>query len=460
MSDTKFAADYSKRLSKCKKCKQEIAKSTVRIAKLVSNFFHDGDGEMKQYHHVDCLFESFKRARATTKVIESADDIHGFGELQDEDKDLILKRIDEISSGSKIKPKQSQSNKKPKNDDSPKNDISNDNDVLTDTEIDDPKEDNKQDDKFEQFQILCNKITSESSSLKKTQIVKNFIQKGSNGKKYNGNLYLLVKMLLPNSQNNVYNLNSLTLVKLFSKIFNQNQDEMLKHLNRGDVADTIKTYFELSRSVKPEKISKLTLKQVENYLEKLTQVTKEQDQIQLLTEIAKKSTSNDILMFIRLIKKDLRINAGEKPILDALAPNAYDAFKVSRDLEDVIKRATRPGLTKDLSIKIQLMKPVKPMLAEACKSVEQAMKKCPNGILAEIKYDGERLQIHKRGKEFNYFSRNLKQVQPHKVEHLKEYIPKAFPNATELILDGEILLYDLITKKPLPFGTLGVHKVP
>ena len=44
------------------------------------------------------------------------------------------------------------------------------------------------------------------------------------------------------------------------------------------------------------------------------------------------------------------------------------------------------------------------------------MKKCPNGFYAEIKYDGERVQLHKKGDEFQYFSRSLKPVLPHKVK--------------------------------------------
>lgn len=53
--------------------------------------------------------------------------------------------------------------------------------------------------------------------------------------------------------------------------------------------------------------------------------------------------------------------------------------------------------------------------AEACKSIEYAMKKCPNGMFSEIKYDGERVQVHKSGDHFSYFSRSLKPVLPHKV---------------------------------------------
>ena len=61
--------------------------------------------------------------------------------------------------------------------------------------------------------------------------------------------------------------------------------------------------------------------------------------------------------------------------------------------------------------------------AEACRSVEQAMKKCPNGFYAEIKYDGERVQVHKNGDTFEFFSRSLKNVQPHKVRHVSLSLP-------------------------------------
>ena len=44
---------------------------------------------MKQWHHPKCLFEMFERARATTKIIDSSDEIEGFTELTDDDKKLI-----------------------------------------------------------------------------------------------------------------------------------------------------------------------------------------------------------------------------------------------------------------------------------------------------------------------------------------------------------------------------------
>ena len=80
------------------------------------------------------------------------------------------------------------------------------------------------------------------------------------------------------------------------------------------------------------------------------------------------------------------------------------------------------------------------------------------GFYAEIKYDGERLQLHKRGAQFDFFSRNLKAVQPHKTQFLKDFIPRAFPKGQQLIIDGEVLLVDNKSGQPLPFGTLGKHK--
>jgi len=41
----------------------------------------------------------------------------------------------------------------------------------------------------------------------------------------------------------------------------------------------------------------------------------------------------------------------------------------------------------------------------------------------------------------------------------KDYIPEAFPHGRDLILDSEVLLVDVKTGKPLPFGSLGIHKV-
>ncbi|CAF4574702.1 unnamed protein product, partial [Didymodactylos carnosus] len=242
-----------------------------------------------------------------------------------------------------------------------------------------------------------------------------------------GNLSILYHLLLPSKgyKSLIFNLKARQLCKLFSTIFQVDQSKMLTHCEEhGDIAETIGEFYEQSPVINSPSKSTLTIYDIDNYLSKLSQLTKENDQERLLREITKKSTSNDLKMFIRLIQKDLKINAGPKQILDALDVNAYDAYQHSNNLKAFMNRylqhksstsITKQSLTEAFSIRVELMTPVHPMLAEACKSVDYAFKKCKNTILAEIKYDGERLQLHKNKNKFEFFSRNLKPIQQHKV---------------------------------------------
>ena len=43
--------------------------------------------------------------------------------------------------------------------------------------------------------------------------------------------------------------------------------------------------------------------------------------------------------------------------------------------------------------------------------------------------------------------------------HIKDYLPQACPHGDSMILDCEVLMVDIKTGDPLPFGTLGIHKV-
>uniref|UniRef100_A0A8C7YXK3 DNA ligase n=1 Tax=Oryzias sinensis TaxID=183150 RepID=A0A8C7YXK3_9TELE len=494
MADQRFLVEYAKRgTAGCKKCKDKIQKGIVRIGKIVPNPFSESAGEMKEWYHVKCIFEKLERARATTKKIEDITDLEGWEELQDEDKELINKHVSDLMAKVNASPKKKvQAKMNPTGQlmappadpsvnaprkfsgftaakagssgavSSPPAAAAGQGSALS-TQLCDPKH---KDCLFREFRKLCAVVAENNSYNSKTQIIEKFLKKGTGGDQFHGDLYLTVKLLLPGVVKSVYNLNDKQIVKLFSRIFRSNQEEMVRDLEQGDVSETVRMFFEESKSFPPASKSLLTIQEVDESLTRLAQLTKEDEQQSELEAIAKKCTSNDLKCIIRLIKHDLKMNAGAKHVLDAVDPNAYDAFKASRNLGDVIQRVLRnqqeasngSGPRKLLTVEASLMTPVQPMLAEACKSIDQAMKKCPNGMYAEIKYDGERVQVHKSGDSFSYFSRSLKPVLPHKVAHFKDYIPQAFPGGHSMILDAEVLLIDTKSSKPLPFGTLGIHK--
>ena len=99
----------------------------------------------------------------------------------------------------------------------------------------------------------------------------------------------------------------------------------------------------------------------------MTGLTKEDEQKRALSAMAKQCTGNDLKMVIRLIKADLKIQAGAKHILDGLHKDAYEAFNSSRNLPKVLDRVEelREKGKPDgaLDVGVTLMHPVQPMLA-------------------------------------------------------------------------------------------------
>ena len=83
----------------CKKCKEKIEKGEIRIAKITKSPFSD-DGEMKIYYHPKCIFDVFKKARSTTKIIEDPTDLEGWQDVEQKDREMILNLIKEMNRAS------------------------------------------------------------------------------------------------------------------------------------------------------------------------------------------------------------------------------------------------------------------------------------------------------------------------------------------------------------------------
>lgn len=73
---------------------------------------------------------------------------------------------------------------------------------------------------------------------------------------------LWCKLLLPGAVKRIYNLQSKQLIKLFARLLLQDEDEMLEHLEQGDVAETISVHFESNAAVSPCTRSALTIQDV------------------------------------------------------------------------------------------------------------------------------------------------------------------------------------------------------
>ena len=207
----------------------------------------------------------------------------------------------------------------------------------------------------------------------------------------------------------------------------------------------------------------VSMYEINSFLDELTKETRESEQEKILKRVVIKCNALDLKWFVRELDKDLKINAGTKSVFDGIDKKAYDTWQTSANLDFIVNKLSLlrdKQLTSLGTITTDLMIPLKPMLASPCKTYKFPFTKFGDKSLvyAEIKYDGERVQVHYDGSEWKFYSRSLKPVQDYKIKDVKPYISSALPNADTLILDCEILMINTVTSKPMPFGSLGKNK--
>jgi DNA ligase-1 len=153
----------------------------------------------------------------------------------------------------------------------------------------------------------------------------------------------------------------------------------------------------------------------------------------------------------RLALDDMRIGVGEGLVRDAIA-KAFDrpaeeverGYNFTNDLGLVATKA-KEGRLSELTIEIG--RPIKMMLAQLGSGIPGSMAEMGTAAV-EWKFDGSRVQIHKKGDEIEIFSRRLERVTkslPEIVGFVRENV-----RAESAILDGEAVARGE-DGRPLPF---------
>jgi DNA ligase-1 len=156
--------------------------------------------------------------------------------------------------------------------------------------------------------------------------------------------------------------------------------------------------------------------------------------ISALAHLIQKASPLEARYLVRTATGKLRLGIGDATILDALAevyaggraqrPKFDRAYNISSDLGLVASTAARGGIQALERLGVRAGNPVRPMLAQRVSSPEEILRRFGGRCIAEFKYDGERLQIHRQDGEFTIFSRRL------------ERIAGQYPDAIELLRTG------------------------
>ena len=225
--------------------------------------------------------------------------------------------------------------------------------------------------------------------------------------------------------------------------------------SRKNVTDFADVAFQVIKDRSTVDKSSLTIKEVNGILDSLYIAAEKRD---VFSDIISKMTPLEQKWLIRIIIKEVKLGLGELTILKQFHPDASDFYNVTTDLKQVCVELKDKSIRRE-SNDIVLFSPFKPMLAER-EHISCIVDAMDDDFVIEEKLDGERIQIHKNGDEYRYFSRNgtdytylygIDNTRGALTSDIHDLFSDIVRNA---ILDGEMMAYDPISREFLPFGTL------
>jgi DNA ligase-1 len=184
--------------------------------------------------------------------------------------------------------------------------------------------------------------------------------------------------------------------------------------------------------------------------------------ISLLAGLLSNASPKEAKYLIRTVTGELRLGIADMTVLGALAiaygggketrADIERAYNISSDLGRVAKTVAEKGIEGIRKFGVSVGEPIRPMLAERLGSPQDILEKLGGQCIAEFKYDGERVQAHKKGDDIILFSRRL--------ENITEQYPDAvglvrkFVKPKEAIVEAEIVAIDPDTSEMRPFQEL------
>ncbi|MCS7127442.1 MAG: ATP-dependent DNA ligase [Thaumarchaeota archaeon] len=209
----------------------------------------------------------------------------------------------------------------------------------------------------------------------------------------------------------------------------------------------------------------LTVEQVYATFERIARETGEgavENKVKLLTGLLAKADPKEAKYIVRLVTGTMRLGVADMTFIDAASALLGDvaayrdeierAYNISSDIGQVVRLVKVGGIEAVRSVRLRVGVPVRPMLAERLTSAAEILEKLGGRGLAEYKYDGERLQIHKDGDRVMIFSRrqeNITHQFPDVVRMCSERL-----RVKQAIVECEAVAMDPDTGSMLPFQEL------
>lgn len=325
-----------------------------------------------------------------------------------------------------------------------------------------------------------------TSSERRRAIIERYISRWR--RDVGDDFYPAFRLIIPEKDRDrgMYGLKEKILGKLWVKLMqiDKNSDDGFKMLHwklpgnskaAGDFPG--RCYEVISKRQKLVEVGNMTIEEVNDNLDRLSAASKEKDQLSILAEFYKRMNADELVWLIRIILRQMRVGATEKTFFHIWHPDAESLFNISSSLRRVCWELHNPNIRLESDeTDITLMQCFQPQLAQSHKgqSLQRMLEKLRRAdpeqeFWIEEKLDGERMQLHMitdksepGGKRFNFWSRKAKDYTYLYGKHLSDtngsltqFLKEAFADDVEsLILDGEMITWDMQQDAFVPFGAL------
>jgi len=166
----------------------------------------------------------------------------------------------------------------------------------------------------------------------------------------------------------------------------------------------------------------------------------------VLTGLFSAATADEQRFLVALLTGELRQGALEGVVLDAVATAAdvppatvRRAFMLSGRLPETAALALSGGTAALEEVRLEVGRPVRPMLASPGASLDAALDDLGSGVTVEFKLDGARIQVHRDGDEVRVWTRTLREITGGVPELVA--LVRSLP-CSAAVLDGETLALD------------------
>ena len=318
---------------------------------------------------------------------------------------------------------------------------------------------------FKELSQYFLKIENTSSRLEMTQIISDLFKKISLDE-IDKVLYLLQGRICPLYIKKDFGIGERLLIKGIVSALNVERKYFMSiYEKNGDLGKTVEHFRKDIFSLEENDMS---IVEVFKILEKLTEASGDKSQdvkISFLISLIRALDPLSCRYIVRIPTNTLRLGFSDMTVLDAfswmlvgdksLRPNIEKKYHVRPDIGYIGKKLKEKGIDGLDEVFPEVFTPIIMMRAERMSSGAEIIAQIGECII-EPKYDGFRVQVHKKNNDVMLFSRNLEDVSymyPDVVEGIIKQV-----KVNEAILEGEAIGFNPQTGDFLPFQETASRK--